>query len=139
MLRWKASIVEPNLRAPRTLQKSHPGIDRRTSVPCCSLSLQQAHRVLAKSGRIERLSQEASRTAFERGPPRLRIIFRGQNNDRYTAVRLVRADKLQDFETVHVRHVQIENHQINRLPGQNLDRLETVGCFAESDIVEALE
>ena len=43
------------------------------------------------------------------------------------------ADELQHFEAMHIRHVEIENHQADRAERELLDRLEAAARFGKAN------
>ena len=88
---------------------------------------------------IDRLVQKVRRTELERLELGLGIRGGGQHDDRDVSQLLVATNPLEDFEAVHVRHVEIQQQYVSALRDEGFDCAPRVGDRDELCVPLALQ
>jgi hypothetical protein len=109
------------------------------NAPRCSSTfprVQQRADLRRERRRLEGLREVARRALAERGVAALVVATGREHDHRQLAEALVRPDEAQDLDPVHVGHVEVEQHEIDRGDRQSLDRLEPARRLVEAHVAE---
>src|SRR5262249_3231738 len=95
------------------------------SVPMRDHAFEQADDVLCAH---RAAAEDLGDAAVEQALVCLAEVGRGEDHDGHLPRRLVRAQRLDDVEARHLRHHQVEQHEVRMLRASELDRLQASRC-----------